>query len=205
MPAASLPIQRAILAAYIQGAAFHPLRPGACLKAFKSTCVPRPRASVALPLRSGAAAKSSPIPSPTPRFDLYQARRPPTAGVAGICSGCSPRPNGDSGATSLGTCRRCRLPTLLLVSDRLSEFSQPRTIRGFNNWLRLGLLAGKTNPFRRSPRTPVGDRSIPVSAYADTRSLHLAGSEGKRSLVIQLKYVRTVREPSRPMSRPRRQ
>lgn len=28
MPAASLPIQRAILAAYIQGAAFHPLRPG---------------------------------------------------------------------------------------------------------------------------------------------------------------------------------
>jgi hypothetical protein len=104
-----------------------------------------------------------------------------------------PRPNGDSGATSLVTCRRCRLPTLLLVRDRLSEFSQPRTIPGFNNWLRLVLPAGKTNPFRRSPRTPVGDRTIPVSAYADTRPLHLAGSEGKRSLVIQLKYVRARR------------
>jgi hypothetical protein len=76
MPAASLPIQRAILAAYIQGAAFHPLRPGACLKAFKSTCVPRRRASVALPLRSGAPAKSSPIPSRAPRFELYQPEWP---------------------------------------------------------------------------------------------------------------------------------
>ena len=69
-----------------------------------------------------------------------------------------PRPNGDSGATSLVTCRRCRSPTLLLVSDRLSQFSQPlpsRTIPRFNNCVAAVLLA-ETNPFGDLPGTPAG-------------------------------------------------
>ena len=160
-------------------------------KAFKSTCVPRRRASVAPPLRSGAAAKSSPIPSRAPRFELNQPAVHPRSEWRGICSGCSPRPNGDSGATSLVTCRRCRLPTLPLVRDRLSEFSQPlpsRTIPRFNNLVATGaspapevcndtptLISSITirvrsaiGPLLRRLAHNIAERRIPTSPMAST-------------------------------------
>ena len=125
-----------------------------CLKAVKSTCVPRPRASVALPLRSGAAAKSSPIPFPSPPVRVISARRPPTVGVARNMLWVHPRPMVTPGATSLVIRQRCRLPTLIVVRNRLSEFLSRERFQDLTIALRLVLPAGSQSISAISPGRP---------------------------------------------------
>ena len=79
--------------------------------------------STAAPIRSSSQKRSDSIPEPPGSSAI--SRRPPTVGVAANMLWVQPPSHGDSGATSLVTCLRCRLPTSLPASDRLCEFSQP--------------------------------------------------------------------------------